>query len=66
MQSENSGVMLSKFHSDPNLKSHHKHALSVTHGWVYDISFFIDVGPRYVVKNKLMSHLPLACSLRNG
>jgi hypothetical protein len=38
--------------------SHHKHALSITLEWVYNISFPIDVGPRYKVKNKLMSHLP--------
>jgi hypothetical protein len=46
VQSENSGVMLLKFCPDPNQASHHKHALSVTIVWVYDISFPIDVGPR--------------------
>jgi hypothetical protein len=30
VQSENSGVMLLKFHLDPNRTSHHKHVLSVT------------------------------------
>jgi hypothetical protein len=34
MQSENSGVMLPKFCLDPNQASRHKHALSVTLGWV--------------------------------
>jgi hypothetical protein len=32
-----------------NLVSHHKHALSVTLERVYDLSFSIDVGPRYDV-----------------
>jgi hypothetical protein len=63
MRSENSAVMLPKFYLDVNLVSHHKHALSVTLG---NISFPIDVGLRYEVKNKLTSHLPLVCSLRNG
>jgi hypothetical protein len=66
VQSENSGVMPLKFRSDSNQASHHKHALSVTLGWVYDISFPIDVGPRYEVKKKPTSRLPLVCSLRNG
>jgi hypothetical protein len=66
VQSENSGVMLLKFYLDPNRTSHHKHALSVTLGWVYDISFLINVGPGNEIKKKLMSHLPsLVCSLRN-
>jgi hypothetical protein len=33
-QLENSGVMLSKFCPDPDLASRHKHAMSVTLGWV--------------------------------
>jgi hypothetical protein len=66
VQSENSGIMLPKFHPDPNRASHHKHALSVTLEWVYDVSFPIDVGPRNEVKKKLMNHLSLVCSLRNG
>jgi hypothetical protein len=56
--------MLLKFRSDPNQTSHHKHALSVTLQWVYEISFPIDVGPRNEVKKKLTSRL--VCSLRNG
>jgi hypothetical protein len=34
VQLKNSGVMLSKFRPDPNQASHHKHALSITIGWV--------------------------------
>jgi hypothetical protein len=34
VQSGNSEVMLLKFHPDPNQTSRHKHALSVTLGWV--------------------------------
>jgi hypothetical protein len=34
MQSENNGIMLLKFCLDPNRTSRHKHALSVTLGWV--------------------------------
>jgi hypothetical protein len=67
MQSENNKAMLLKFCPDLNRVSHHKHVLSVTLGWVYDISFPIDVGPRNEVKKKLTSHLPsLVCSLING
>jgi hypothetical protein len=58
--------MLSKFHPIPIQASHHKQVLSVTLGWVSDISFPIDVGPINEVKKKLMSHLSLVCSLRNG
>jgi hypothetical protein len=58
--------MLPKFRPDPIRVSHHKHALSVTLGWVYNISFHLDVGPRNEVKKKLLSCLPLVCSLRNG
>jgi hypothetical protein len=65
MQSENNEVMLSKFCPDLNQTFRHKHTLSVTLGWVYDISFSIDVGLRNEVKKKLTSHLPLVCSLRN-
>jgi hypothetical protein len=65
VQSENSELMLPKFCPDPNWVSHHKHVISITIGWVYDITFSIDVGLRNEVKNKLMSHLTL-CSLRNG
>jgi hypothetical protein len=65
VQSENNRVMLLKFHSDLNQASHHKHNLSVTLGWVCNISFTIDVGPRNEVKKKLTSHLSLVCSLRN-
>jgi hypothetical protein len=32
--SKNSGIMLPKFHPDPNQVSHHNHALSVTLRWV--------------------------------
>jgi hypothetical protein len=66
MQSENIRVMLPKFRSDPNQASRHKHTLSVTFRWIYDISFPIDVGPRNKVKKKLTNRLPsLVCSLRN-
>jgi hypothetical protein len=58
--------MLLKFYPDPNLASRYKHTLSVTLRWIYDLSFSIDVGTRYEVKNKLTSRLPLMCSLRNG
>jgi hypothetical protein len=58
--------MLPKFHPNSNQASRHKHAHSVTLGCIWDISFPIDVGPRNEVKQKLMSHLPLVCSLRNG
>jgi hypothetical protein len=53
MQLENSGIMLPKFCPDPSLASHHKHALSVTLGWVYDLSFPIDVGPWHKGKENL-------------
>jgi hypothetical protein len=67
VQSENNGVMISNFFPDMNQASHRKHALSITLGWISDISFPVDVGPRNDVKKKLMSHLPsLVCSLRNG
>jgi hypothetical protein len=66
VQSENSGVILSKFCSDLNQTSHHKHTLSVILDWVYDISFPIDVRLRNELKKKLTSCLPLVCSLRNG
>jgi hypothetical protein len=66
VQLENNGVMLSKFPPDLNHTSHHKHAFSVTLGWVYDISFPIDVGPRNEVKKNLTSHLPLVSYLGNG
>jgi hypothetical protein len=66
VQLENNEVRLPKFHPDPNKASCHKHALSVTLGWVKDISFPIDVGPKNEVMKKLMSHLSLVCSLRNG
>jgi hypothetical protein len=66
MQLENIGVMLPKFCLVLNHTSRYKHALSITLGWVYDISFPIDVEPTNEVKKKLMSHLPLVCSLRNG
>jgi hypothetical protein len=42
--------MLLKFHPDLNWTSHHKHTLLITLGWVYDISFAIDVGPRNEAK----------------
>jgi hypothetical protein len=64
VQSENSGVMLPKFRPGSNRTSRHKHTLSVTLGWVYDISFTIHVGPRNKVKKKLMSHLSLVCRLK--
>jgi hypothetical protein len=44
VQLETSRVMLSKFCPDLDLASRHKHFLSVTLGWVSDISFPIDVG----------------------
>jgi hypothetical protein len=66
MQSENSMIMVPKFHLDLNWVSPHKHSLSVTLGWIYYISFPIDVGPRNEVKKKLMSRLPLVYSLRNA
>jgi hypothetical protein len=66
IQSENNGVMLLKFHPDLNQMSHHKHALSITLRWIYDISFPIDVGLRNKVKKKLMSRLSLVCSFKNG
>jgi hypothetical protein len=55
VQSENNGVMLPKFYPDLNQTSHHKHAFSITLGWIYDISFPIDIGPRNEVKKKLMN-----------
>jgi hypothetical protein len=58
--------MLLKFYPDPNQVSRHKQVLSVTFGWVYDISFPIDIVLRNKVKKKLMSRLLLVCSLRNG
>jgi hypothetical protein len=58
--------MLLKFHPKLSRASLHKHILSVTLGWVYDISFSIDVGSRNEVKKKLTSHLPLLCSLKNS
>jgi hypothetical protein len=57
--------MLLKFRLDPNQMFRHKHALSVTLEWVYDISFSIDVCPRNEIKKKLTSPLPFVCSLRN-
>jgi hypothetical protein len=66
VQSENSGVMLLKFHPDLNRMSHHKHALLATLGWVYDISFPIDIGPRNEVKKNLMSRLSSVCRIING
>jgi hypothetical protein len=66
MQSENSGVMLLKFRPDPNQTSHHKHALSITLGWICDTSFPIDIGPRNKVKKKLTSRLSSVCRIRNG
>jgi hypothetical protein len=60
------GVMQLKFHLDPNKASRHKHTLSVTLGWVQDISFPIDVVPINEVKKKLTSHLHLVCRIRNG
>jgi hypothetical protein len=48
--------MLLKFYPDLNQTSHHEHALLVTLGWVYDISFPIDVGLRNGMK-KLTSRL---------
>jgi hypothetical protein len=58
--------MLLKFYPDPNQVSRHKHVLLVTFGWVYDISFPIDIVLRNKVKKKLTSRLLLVCSLRNG
>jgi hypothetical protein len=66
VQPKNSGVMLLKFHPGLNPMFHHKHALSVTIRWVYDISFPIDLRPRCEVKNKITCRLLLVCSLRNG
>jgi hypothetical protein len=47
VQLENDGVMLLKFCLDLNLTYHHKYTLSVTLGWVCDLSFPIYVEPRY-------------------
>jgi hypothetical protein len=66
VQSKYNGAILQKYHPDPNRASHHKHTLSITLGWVKDISFPIYVGLRNEVKKKLMCRLPLVCSLRNG
>jgi hypothetical protein len=46
-QLENNEVMLPNFCPDLNLTSSHKHTLSVTLGWVYDLFFSIDVGLIY-------------------